>query len=351
MRYAKLDSEELQYFGMRVYGYRVKNLHLVREIEKRAGPLSPQGKQRLKVIDWHLEHGKNLSRTARHFALDRKTLRRWIKRQKEEGNRGLTDRSHRPRSVRKPLTPAVLVNAILKLRKAHPTWSKYKLYALLKKQGFKTCTGTIGRVLKRYGMISEKVSRKRQRAATHPKKRYPRGLVIKKPGDLIQMDTKHTGYVNGHKTYQFTAIDILSRVRVLDASFSISSKKAAEFFQTCQREFPFSIRAVQHDNGSEFRGHFEKQLAKLKIPQYFTHVCSPKENSYVERSHRTDDEEFYDQVLSTDLRQYRRQIKKWQSVYNQERPHQSLGQRSPYEYLQTYHKRRIPTRDYVVLQT
>src|SRR5438552_1947002 len=131
MRYLKLDEEEQKYFLMRVYGYTVKNLDLIRGIGKRAGPLTPEGKKRLQVVDWHLQHDKNLSLTARHFGMDRKTLRRGLKRMNEEGLRGLSDRSHRPHCVRTPTTSATVIQAILKVRKAHPTWSKYKLEAVL----------------------------------------------------------------------------------------------------------------------------------------------------------------------------------------------------------------------------
>ena len=351
MRYQKLDEEEQKYFLMRVYGYTVKNFDLIRQVGKRAGPLTAQGKRRLKILDWHLQNGKNLSRTASHFTIDRKSLRRWLKRVKAEGLRGLSDRSRRPHQLRTPTTSVTIIQAVLNVRKAHPTWSKYKIQAILKRQKIKTCTGTIGRILKRYGLINEKVSRKHWKAAMEPKLRRPKGLIIKAPGQLIQMDTKHTGYVDGHKTYQFTAIDILSRLRVLEPATTKSSRQAAQFLEICRQEFPFPIQAVQHDNGTEFKGEFKKRLSKLHTPQYFTHIRSPKENSYVERSHRTDDEEFYDQelVAATPVRR-RIQLKRWQEVYNKERPHESLGQQSPYEYLQKYRNRRIPTRDYVVLQ-
>ncbi len=352
MRYVKLSEEEQNYFLMRVYGFKVPNLDLIREIGKRAGPLSAKGKQRLRVIDWHLSHSKNLSLTARHFAIDRKTLRRWLKRMKQEGLRGLSDRSRCPLKLRTPVTPAPVVQAILKVRKVHPTWSKYKIHAILRKQGVQTCTGTIGRVLKRYGLIGKKISQKRHKAALHPKKRFPKGMVIKQPGQMIQVDTKHTGTLDGVKTYQRTAIDILSRLRVLETSTSLSSRQSARFLEQCRKEFPFPIQAIQNDNGSEFKGEFKKLVAKLNIPQYYTHVRSPKENSYVERSHRTDNEEFYDQcALAPDIDRRRIQLKQWQDVYNHERPHESLGQRTPAEYLQQYRNRRIPTRDYVVLQS
>lgn len=350
MRYQKLALEEQNYFSMHAYGYVLPSLDFVRKIAWRAGPLTVKATQRLRIVDWHFQHGKNVSLTARRFGIQRKTLRRWLKRMKQEGLRGLCDRSSRPHELRKPQTHPSVVKAILELRQARPFWSKYKLHTVLKRHGVVVSASTIGRTLKRYGFISEKVSRKHRKAALHPKKRYPRGLVIRRPGDLVQIDTKHAGYIGGAKSYQFTAIDVLTRLRVLESSPSLSSRHAAKFFQVCQREFPFPIRAVQHDNGSEFRGAFEKQLAQLGITQYFTHVRSPKENSYVERSHRTDKEEFYGQYIHDTFPQRQRALKRWQVSYNTERPHQALDQRTPFEYFLSCSNRRIANKDCVILQ-
>jgi len=53
------------------------------------------------------------------------------------------------------------------------------------------------------------------------------------------------------------------------------------------------IITIQTDNGSEFHGEFKKACKNFKINHCFAYPKSPQQNALVERSHRTDDDEFY----------------------------------------------------------
>ncbi len=170
----------------------------------------PIGQRKLKIIDWHKKHSNNCSLTARHFGIGRMTLYRWLKRLEKCGIIGLNDRSKKPKKVRRPTTPWQITSRIVELRKEYPTWSKYKLKALLKKEGIIISESTVGRVLKRKDMIDKRTSRKRKKASLRPKARFSKGMRISKPGDFIQIDVKHITLAGGRKFYQFTAIDVLS---------------------------------------------------------------------------------------------------------------------------------------------
>jgi transposase InsO family protein len=339
---------------MTTYGHIIPGAQRINNWAKRTGNLSIKAKQRLKVIDWHKNNGGNLSHTSRHFFMGRSTLRRWLKRFREKGISGLEDLSRRPHSLRSPITPTETVIAVLKVRKENPTWSKYKIKAILKRNRTNISESSIARILKRNNMIKEKISKRRQKAALSPKHRYPRDMVIKRPGDLIQADTKHLRGIGGIKLYQFTAIDVLTKIRVLKSSSSISSKAAERFLKVCQKEFPFKIKSIQTDNGSEFNKCFNQRLKKMRIVHYFTETKSPKQNSYVERSIRTDKEEFYGQGnMRSSVKLLNPLVKKWQNYYNKVRPHQSLNYLTPHEYYQQFlnKKGRISTKEYIPLQT
>src|SRR3989338_10655105 len=155
-----------------------------------AGSLSAKAKGRLHILDWYHDHDKNLSLTARHFGISRRLLRIWRNRLAREGPRGLEDRSQRPHNLRKPTTSPDIVAEVVRQRKKYPAWSKYKIKPLLPPT-LQTSTSTIGRILKRRGLIDKKKSRKRAKSAKHPKARFPRGMKISGPGDMIQMDTKY----------------------------------------------------------------------------------------------------------------------------------------------------------------
>jgi transposase InsO family protein len=317
-----------------------------------ADNLSDRAKQKLKIIDWHKKHGNNCSLTARHFGIGRMTLYRWLKRLEKCGIMGLNDRSKKPKKVRRPTTPWQVTSRIVELRKEYPTWSKYKLKALLKKEGIIISESTVGRVLKRKDMIDKRTSRKRKKASLRPKARFPKGMRISRPGDLIQIDVKHITLVGGRKFYQFTAIDVLSKIRVLRVYPSESSRNGMFFLKECVDHFPFQIRALQTDNGSSFLKHFESFCEDLEIPHYFTYPRNPKQNSYVEISHQADEREFYLQgQTSSFLDEMRKRIHEREFIWNNIRPHAALDYLTPYEYLLKLKEHRLPTKKVIILQT
>ena len=240
---------------------------------------------------------------------------------------------------------------IVQLRKQYPAWSKYKIKALLEREDIRVSASAVGRVLERRGLVNKKMSRKRRRAALRPKTRFPKGLSISQAGDMVQIDTKHITVLGGRKYYQFTAIDVLTKYRILRVYPSQSSRNGAKFLEECISRFPFSNKAVQTDNGAPFLKEFDKLCKGKGLPHYFIHPRAPKENTYVERSHRSDKREFYQQgnVYSI-LSVMQAKIKEWEDIWNNIRPHQALGQLTPLQYFWKLQTSRLPTKDVIILQ-
>lgn len=336
---------------MMTYGYILPGAISLARWASKIDNLTDKARQRLKILDWLRAHGNNISLTARHFSLDRKTVRSWQTKFKRMGPRGLNDESHRPKNVRQPITSRKIVNEVVKLRKQYPAWSKYKIKPLLPDE-LKTSASNIGRILKRKGLIDVRISRRRSRSAKNPKARFPHGLKISEPGDMVQMDTKHISLIGGRKIYQFTAIDVLTKQRILNYHPSLASKNGATFLKECIKDFPFPIKTIQTDNGSEFLKEFDKFCKEIKLPHYFIYPRTPKQNSYVEISHGADKREFYQQGnINSNIEIMRKRIKEWQSVWNTIRPHQALNQLTPEAYYEKWQHGRLPTKDTITLQT
>ena len=314
--------------------------------------LTERAKYKIKVLDWHRFHGNNTSLTARHFGIGRMTLYRWLKRFRHCGIIGLNEYSRRPKNVRKPTTAWDIMSRTVQLRKQYPVWSKHKLKVLLEREGLKVSASTIGRILKRRGLINRKVFQKRRKAALRPKARFPRGLRIFEPGQMIQMDTKHIMLPGGKRFYQFTAIDLMGKRKVMRVYPSESSRNGAKFLEECLAGFPFPIKAVQTDNGSTFLKEFDKTCKEKGIPHYFIYPRTPKQNTYVEISQGADKREFYQQgnVCSL-LPVMQRKIREWEDIWNNVRPHEALNYLTPSEYLFKVQNSRIPTKNVIVLQT
>ena len=280
---------------MTIYGVILPKTTSIARSSFLASKLTERAKYRIKVLDWHRDHGSNNSLTARHFGISRMTLYRWFKRFKQYGIIGLNEKSRRPKRLRQPTTSWDIVIKIIQLRKQYPTWSKYKIRAVLNKEGIQASTSTIGRILKRRGLINQKISQKRKRAALRPKMYFPKGLRISQAGDMIQMDTKHIMLLGGKRFYQFTAIDVLTKMRVIRIYASESSRNGTRFLEECILNLPFPIKSIQTDNGSAFLKEFDKLCKRKGIIHYFIYPQTPKQNTYVEISHEADQREFYQQ--------------------------------------------------------
>jgi len=314
--------------------------------------LTERAKYKIKILDWHRNYGNNMSLTARHFGIGRMTLFRWIKRFKRYGVIGLNEHSRRPKHLRIPVVSWDIVIRAVELRKQFPAWSKYKVRAVLKREGFDVSASTVGRIFKRRNLIDKRISNKRRRSALTPKMRFPKGFKIHNEGDMAQMDTKHIMLPNGKKYYQFGAIDVLSKRKVLRVYTSESSRNGALFLWECIKSFPFGIKSIQTDNGAPFLKEFDKLCKELNIPHYFIYPRNPKQNSYIEISNEADEREFYQQGNSwCILPVMQKKIKEWEDIWNNFRPHEAPGQLTPAEYSERIKIYGLPTENVIVLQT
>lgn len=338
---------------MTIYGFLAPGTSRIARWGSRTDLVTPAARRRLAVLDWHRAHGANVSLTARHFALTRETVGTWVQRFRTAGLPGLADRSTRPTHLRTPTTSSVIVTAVVRWRKQYPAWSKHKLAVLIAREdGLFVSASTVGRILKRRGLVDVKKARKRQRAALHPKRRFPRGFTVRAPGAFVQVDTKFVVVTGGVTYFQFTATDVLTKLRVLRAYRNQTALTATLFLQELLTAFPFPVQAIQSDNGAPFLGTFQKRLIQRGITHYFTHPHTPKENTYVERSHGSDEREFYQQgnhhpLLVT----LQRKLAAWEMTWNTFRPHQALNYLTPQAYYRKWKTTGIETKDYITLQT
>lgn len=295
--------------------------------------LSKEAKNRLKWFDFFYSNSRNASLTCRHFGIARKVFYYWKKRHRRYHPENMESMSTRPKHFRKSKIPSEIICLIIKLRKENPCWSKYKLAVLLKRDHkISYSASTIGRIIKRHGLIDLKASNKRKRASKGLKPRA-KGTKYKFPGSHVEVDTKHVYILPGVRVFQFTAIDSVTKQRVIRVYSAASSRQASIFIEDVVKTLPFKVINIQTDNGSEFAGEFKSACQKLGINHYFIYAYCPDMNALVERSHRTDEEEFYMQGnCAENLEEQKKLVKEWEFKYNNIRPHQSLGYLTPNEY-------------------
>jgi len=159
------------------------------------------------------------------------------------------------------------------------------------------------------------------------------------PGHRIQVDVKFLERLPGtnKRLYQFTAIDDCTRIRVLKVFDACNQRTAIRFIDDVRRRLPFRILTVQTDNGAEFQTQFHGHLHDVDIRHVYVRPRSPHLNGKVERSHRVDDQEFYQLLdaegIRDDIHLFNDKLKEWEDYYNYHRPHGALGGQTPYERL------------------
>lgn len=308
--------------------------------------ISPEAKNRLKWLDWYRSHGRNARLTCRHFGISPDTFYRWKKRYQTGCLATLESASRRPRIFRQSEIPRETINLVVKLREEDMGQSKYKLARVLERDyGLKLSPSTINRILTKHGLIkkaciSRDVKRGRKINYSIPRIRASKQLRYRQPGHLIQVDTKHL-IILGQKFYQFTAVDCYSRLSFSRAYRSASSTTAQDFLTRLTGYFPFRIKAIQTDNGSEYLLYFHRECVKRGIIHYFSHPHTPKDNALAERMIQTTIYELwlFDETLIPELDYLNQRLTVWAGRYNTYRPHQSLKYLTPMEYYQQYLKK------------
>lgn len=305
-----------------------------------AANLSKPALKRLSWFDYYYCHNKNISLTCRHFGISRDTFYLWKRRFSTHNLKSLEDnkRTRRPHHLREMTTGLSVLKRIYNIRLADLSKSRYEIHEDLKREGILVAHNVIQKVINRHSELKNlsKALAKQKRKWAVERIRVDRNLKDKSLGSLIQIDTKHL-YVLGTKFYIFVAVDCRSRSGFVEAYTTISSNSAADFLSKVINYFPFPIEAINTDNGSEYLLHFHKLIADLKISHYFSYPNTPKMNARVERLIETLIYEFLNLQgdLIPEISSLRDKCREFNTWYNN-RYHQSLGYRTPNEYVKNY---------------
>ena len=288
---------------------------------------------RFKVLQRAGEASRSVARTCRHFGISRQAFYKWKRRFDEFGAAGLHDRPRAPhRSPR--ATSTAVVSKIVYLRQTYH-FGPGKIADYLKRfHHIAVARSTVHRILARHGMHRLPANQK-HRPHRERWQRYEKP----QPGHRLQLDVKFLEPIPGtrKRLYQFTAIDDCTRIRVLKVYDACTQRTAIRFIDEVRHRLPFRIQVVQTDNGAEFQSQFHWHLEGLDIRHVYIKPRSPHLNGKVERSHRVDDQEFYQLLdqggISDDIHLFNEKLREWEDYYNYHRPHGALGGQTPYERL------------------
>jgi len=285
-------------------------------------------RRKLKVLR-HAKQSGNTAKTCRYFGVSRSTFYRWQRRYKKFGEAGLKNEKPIPINPANK-TPDEIEEKVLYLRKKYHLGPIRIVWYLARYHGIRISDASVYRILKRNGV--SRLPRGTRMRKVHTK-RYNKQV----PGHHIQMDVKFLTFKGkrGEKVrrFQYTAIDDATRVRALKVYEKHTQANAIDFVNHIIEKFPFRIREIRTDNGHEFQAKFHWHVEDLGIRHAYIRKGTPQLNGKVERSHRSDQQEFY-QLLSykgdVDLVA---KLNEWENFYNFHRPHGAFAGKTPYEAL------------------
>jgi transposase InsO family protein len=272
----------------------------------------------------------------------KRSLERWVAAYWKGGREALIPRSTRPKSEPGE-TPICIKEHVVRLRKKTRLCAK-KLAWRLAKEGICIHERTIGKIIKTEGLV-------RKYRVKKVKVQYVKVPLL--PGELIEIDVKYVPETIKDKAYfQYTAIDCASRWRYLWAYDEQSAYHSILFLERVLSVFPHRIRAVKTDNGSIFTNYYvgtnKRSDMTVKTIHAFDIFCQeqgiihylidpgkPAQNGKVERSHREDQEKFYERNTFTSFEDLQRKMKRWNIYYN-DLEHCGLDGKTPNEYLREF---------------
>ena len=300
--------------------------------------ITQQMRYRESLVKYANKHG--VSKATRVYNTNRQYIYRWMKRY-DGSTRSLANLSKRPKSH-----PSQHTQDEIKLIK--DMFAKNKdtglviLWVKLKQRGYNRTVSSLYHQLKKLN-LKFVTPKKKGKKKTKP---Y---IQMTFPGERVQIDVKTVPskcIVGQFNLYQYTAIDEFSRFRYLQIYGEKSTYTSYKFLLEVIKRFPFKIYTIRTDNGSEFTKRlisnnpnditmFELGLKKNGIHHDLIKPYTPKHNGKVERSHRKDNERFYNCHRFYSLEDANKQLQIYLREYNNF-PMQPLAWKSPNEKLRDY---------------
>lgn len=275
------------------------------------------------------------------------SIKRWLRLFRIGGIDALEPKSTEPKT-QPTETPIWIKERVIELRKETGLCAQ-KLHWRLVKQNLVVPVSTIGKILKKEGLVRKYRVRKIK---------YKYIKAERKPGELLEIDVKYVpGKIANRRYFQYTAIDTASKWRHLEVYDEQTNSHSILFLKKIIDIFPYKIQAIKTDNGSIFTNYYTgmtkrsdmtvKTLHSLdvfctknNIIHYLIDPGKPAQNGTVERSHREDQEKFYDQNTFKTFSDLQKKIRIWNDYYNN-LEHCSLNGKTPIEMLNLFELKKV----------
>jgi putative transposase len=291
--------------------------------------------ERMRFVMAIMEREEAFAAVCRQFGVSRKTGYKWLERYLEDGFEGLLDRSRAPLHHPQAMTREI-AERCLEVRRGHPTWGPVKVRAWLERRVPQTewpAASTIGSLFDREGLTIKRRVRRRGPPSSVP------FAHCGAANDVWCIDFKGW-FLTGDGTHcePLTLSDAYSRYPLrCQAMTRLDTDHVWPVLDAAFREFGLPWR-LRSDNGSPFASRGAGGLSKLSVKVIKAGVVperiapgKPQQNGRLERLHLTLLQDTADPPARS-LREQLKRLRSFQRLYNEERPHQALGNDTPAEH-------------------
>lgn len=330
--------------------------------------LSAEAKKRLRwMYLLYSEEAGNVTHAAKKIGLSRQ----WLSELKSvfeyhrKDPRSLEPESKAPHHTdQRQKIPRETENKIVEIRDQYG-WGKESISVVLDRDyRLQASPSTVNRYLHKHLRIDPKLSERNKKAWAEKKLREslkenqslavkyrpPRQIKDYLPGALMEKDMKmaptkdkipliidNKYHLQDSFNYQHTLLDSFTRIRTMELVEKSDSLNAALAYQEMKLRLPFKIAGLNTDSGGENGKDFKEQMARDEIVHFYSRTSTPTDNPRVERSHLTDEKEFYNRGLKYQTFEKQKEaLKKWEHIYNFLRPHQALGYLTPMKFYELW---------------
>ena len=313
--------------------------------------INPEAARRA-VLEYLQANDGNISQTAKIFGINRPVIYDILKKEREGD---LNDRSKAPKT-NPSKTSQTVEDKVVELKNRTRLGAKRLSKYLLKYEGINVPYGTIRHILWRN---KDQIKYPRHRRFKHGEKREFIDWYAAKPFEIVQMDIKHIRDQRALSAeqlihldkydlpnYQWGALDVNSRFKMVGYSREKTWTNGLcwylwviSFLRSNGVACPIVFTV---DNGEEFGGKSWLKIKELrKLISGFgcrliqNHKGHPEENSQLERSHHTDDDEFYiPRILKIKSEEdLLKEAFNYIYYYDNVREHSSLDNQTPFAYM------------------
>ena len=222
-----------------------------------------------------------------------------------------------------------VIEALLELVDRYPRYGFGKLFPLIRRQGHTWNHKKVHRV---YCCLKLNMRRKGKKRLPN---RHPEPLRV--PESINQCwsaDFMSDALWSGRRFRTFNVVDDFNReVLTIDIDINLQAGRIIRALDRIAlwRGYPAKLRV---DNGPELTSVLMAEWAEThSVTLEFIQPGKPTQNSFIERFNRTYREEVLDMYVFKHLSEVRNITERWIDEYNEQRPHESLGNLTPREYM------------------